>query len=150
MWASQLFNRAVPAAADLSCPRAWAFALVGISEYFKCLSGDRHVDQLRGVLTERLLDGLRQNGGDDWPWFEPGLSYANATLPHALLVSGRLANNHEALEFGLRSLHWLLEVQTAEAGHFRPIGSNGFYPRHGQRAGCRGGFCFRSRRCCWA
>ena len=25
-------------------------------------------------------------------------------------------------------------MQTTEAGHFRPIGSNGFYPRDGQRA----------------
>jgi hypothetical protein len=28
----------------------------------------------------------------------------------------------------------LMQVQTAEAGHFRPIGSNGFYTRNGQRA----------------
>lgn len=134
MWASQLFNRALGAIADSSSVRAWAFGLVGISEYLKRMSGDRHVDQLRGMLTQRLLDGFRQHGSDDWPWFEPGLTYSNATLPHALLVGGRLANQPEALEIGLRSLRWLLKVQTAEAGHFRPVGSNGFYPRDGQRA----------------
>ncbi|HYT61748.1 MAG TPA: glycosyltransferase family 4 protein [Haliangiales bacterium] len=134
MWASQLFNRAMSAIADSGSVRAWAFGLVGISEYLKRMSGDRHVDQLRGMLTQRLLDGFRQHGSDDWPWFEPGLTYANATLPHALLVGGRLANQPEALEIGLRSLRWLLQAQTAEAGHFRPIGSNGFYPRDGQRA----------------
>jgi len=86
------------------------------------------------VLTDRLLQGFRQHGSEDWPWFESELTYSNATLPQALLVSGRLANQPEALDIGLRSLRWLMQIQTAEAGHFRPIGSNGFYPRDGQRA----------------
>ena len=86
------------------------------------------------MLTERLLEGFRQHASDDWPWFEPALTYANATLPQALLVSGRLAHNRDAIVIGLRSLRWLMKVQTAEAGHFRPIGSDGFYPREGQRA----------------
>ena len=134
MWAVQLFNLALPAIGDSRAARACAFALVAISEYFKRLSGDRHVDQLRGLLTERLLEGFRQHASDDWPWFEPALTYANATLPQALLVSGRLAHNRDAIVIGLRSLRWLMKVQTAEAGHFRPIGSDGFYPREGQRA----------------
>ena len=31
-------------------------------------------------------------------------------------------------------MRWLTEVQISEKGHFRPIGSNGFYRRGGQRA----------------
>ena len=38
------------------------------------------------------------------------------------------------LERGLQALRWLAEVQTSENGHFRPIGSNGFYRRGGSRA----------------
>ncbi len=30
---------------------------------------------------------------------------------------------------GLRSLEWLHSIQTSEAGHFAPIGTDGFYPR---------------------
>jgi hypothetical protein len=37
-------------------------------------------------------------------------------------------------EAGLESLTWLTAVQRAKAGHFIPIGSNGFYPRGGERA----------------
>ena len=39
-------------------------------------------------------------------------------------------------EAGLESLHWLADLQRAEAagGHFVPIGSNGFYRRGGERA----------------
>jgi hypothetical protein len=35
---------------------------------------------------------------------------------------------------GLRSLRWLLKAQTAEAGHFAPIGCHGFWTRGGERA----------------
>jgi len=38
------------------------------------------------------------------------------------------------VERGLQSLRWLAEVQMSENGHFRPIGSNGFFPRGGTRA----------------
>jgi hypothetical protein len=40
----------------------------------------------------------------------------------------------EALEIGLKSLSWLAEVQRAPAGHFRPIGSDGFFERDGVRS----------------
>ncbi len=34
----------------------------------------------------------------------------------------------------MQALRWLAELQTSENGHFRPIGSNGFYRRGGARA----------------
>ena len=37
-------------------------------------------------------------------------------------------------ERGLDALRWLNELQISEKGHFRPIGSNGFYRRGGTRA----------------
>jgi hypothetical protein len=38
------------------------------------------------------------------------------------------------LEIGLTSLRWLLEAQTAEGGHFSPIGCHGFWSQAGERA----------------
>jgi hypothetical protein len=45
-------------------------------------------------------------------------------------------SNHAMTEAGLESLDWLADLQRADAGskHFVPIGSNGFYPRGGERA----------------
>ena len=40
-------------------------------------------------------------------------------------------NSAPMLETGLKTLRWLIKVQTSASGAFRPIGSNGFYP-HGQ------------------
>jgi hypothetical protein len=71
---------------------------------------------------------------DGWNWFEEVVSYSNAKLPHAMILSGRCMNNGALLEVGLKTLQWLVEVQTSETGSFRPIGSNGFYPHGKERA----------------
>ncbi|OPX40098.1 MAG: hypothetical protein B1H13_08340 [Desulfobacteraceae bacterium 4484_190.3] len=38
------------------------------------------------------------------------------------------------LDAGLRSLEWLMYIQTDPKGHFVPIGNHGWYPRGGERA----------------
>jgi hypothetical protein len=132
-WAVQLFEPAVNAVVETPSPRAWAFALIGIHEYFRRMSGDRFMNQHRETLTARLVDLYEKNASKDWPWFEPKASYDNAKLPHALILSGRWANNERATEIGLCALKWLADVQRAPGGHFQPIGSDGFYAQ-GQQA----------------
>ncbi len=126
-WAAQLFEPAVNAVVETSSPRAWAFALIGIHEYFRRMSGDRLMNQHRDTLTARLIELFEKNATDEWPWFEPIATYDNAKIPHGLILSGRWTNNQKAIEIGLRSLRWLADVQRAPAGHFRPIGSDGFF-----------------------
>ena len=119
---------------ELNSPRAWAFALLGIHEYFRRLSGDRLVAHVRDTLTARLLELFERTASDDWKWFEDVLSYDNARLAQALIISGKIARNARALEVGLKSLRWLMELQKAPQGHFRPIGSNGFFRRGQERS----------------
>ncbi|HEX4412350.1 MAG TPA: glycosyltransferase family 4 protein [Lacipirellulaceae bacterium] len=126
-WAAQLFEPAVNAVVETTSPRAWAFALIGIHEYFRRMSGDRLMNQHRDTLTARLIELFEKNATDNWPWFEPTATYDNAKIPHALILSGRWTNNQQAIDIGLRSLRWLADVQRAPAGHFRPIGSEGFF-----------------------
>ena len=134
VWAAQMFDRALPSALEAKSPRTWAYTLLGIYEYFRRLSGDRLAAQARDTLTERLIDIFERTATEEWPWFEESLSYANALLSHVLILSGRWADNAKAFDIGLRSLRWLVSVQKAPQGHFRPIGSEGFYVRGGRRA----------------
>ncbi|MGE5757161.1 MAG: glycosyltransferase [Planctomycetaceae bacterium] len=126
-WAAPHFELALPAVLETTSPRAWAFGLLGIREYLRRLSGDRITGQVRDALTTRLVELYERIATPDWPWFEEILSYDNARLPHALIACGRDSGNARALEIGLRALGWLVKVQTAPQGHFRAIGSNGFY-----------------------
>jgi glycosyltransferase involved in cell wall biosynthesis len=134
MIAGQLFARALPALTEFTSPRAWAFGLIGIHEYLRRLSGDSLVNQTREMLASRLMELFERNATPDWCWFEEELSYDNAKLAHALILSGRATGQTEAFERGLEALRWLTELQVSEKGHFRPIGSNGFYRRGGVRA----------------
>jgi glycosyltransferase involved in cell wall biosynthesis len=133
-WAMEPFHSALISSSELTFPRAWAGTLIGIHEYLRRLSGDRLVNEVRETLTNRLIDLYQDTATDDWPWFEDTLSYDNARLPHALILSGYWTNNAKATEIGLRTLGWLSELQRAPQGHFRPIGSDGFYRRGEQRA----------------
>lgn len=133
-WAMEPFQIALTSSSKLTSPRAWAETLIGIHEYLRRLSGDRLVNEVRETLTNRLIDLYEQTATDDWPWFEDNLSYDNARLSQALILSGYWTSNAKATEIGLQTLGWLAELQRAPRGHFRPIGSNGFYRRGEQRA----------------
>jgi hypothetical protein len=134
MLAAQLFEQALPVAAEFTSPRAWAFTLIGIDEYLRRFSGDRRANQIRESLTAKLMQRYTDAASEEWQWFEEVVSYANAKLPHAMILNGRCLNNGPMLELGLKTLRWLIKIQTSEAGSFRPIGSNGFYPRGQTRA----------------
>ena len=87
--AGQLFALALPALTEFTSPRAWAFGLIGIHEYLRRLSGDSLVNQTRETLTFRLMELFERNCQPDWCWFERELSYDNAKLAHALILSGQ-------------------------------------------------------------
>jgi hypothetical protein len=132
--AGQLFALALPALTEFTSPRAWAVGLIGIHEYLRRLRGDSLANQTRETLTFRLMELFERTAQPDWCWFEKDLSYDNAKLAHALILSGRATGQQAVFERGLQALRWLTELQMSEKGHFRPIGSNGFYRRGGTRA----------------
>jgi glycosyltransferase involved in cell wall biosynthesis len=134
--AGWVFEQALPSILATRSPRAWAFALLGIHEYLKRYSGDSMANQVREELAHRLLTLYQKNRSDEWRWYEAGLTYCNAVVPQALLMCGQWIPNHTMSDAGLESLRWLADLQRAdrEGGHFVPIGSNGLYPRGGERA----------------
>ncbi|MDR1947960.1 MAG: glycosyl transferase family 1, partial [Spirochaetaceae bacterium] len=127
--AAGLFERGLSALTQFSSPRSWAFAVIAIHEYLERFSGDRRADQIREELAGRLFALYRANSSAGWSWFESYLSYDNAKLSHALILSGRRTGNAEMLEAGLTSLKWLVKTQSSPQGHFRPIGSDRLYNR---------------------
>ena len=132
--AVDLFHSALPAALELSSPRAWAYTLLGIRDYLRWLAGDRAAEETGRKLADRLVTRFRESQRADWTWFEDSLTYGNACLPQALLVAGESLGQGHCTEIGLATLGWLMDVQRAPAGHFVSVGSNGFYTRGGDCA----------------
>jgi len=134
MWATQLFNESIKIIPELSSPRSWAFGLLGINEYLSRMSGDRLVLSIRDELVNKLMDLYSNVATEDWKWFENYLTYDNAKISQALIVSGYHMKDSEVLSVGLETLKWLMNQQLTEKGHFSPIGSEGWYVKGGLKA----------------
>jgi hypothetical protein len=129
----QLFDHGLPVVKSFNSPRAWAFALLGIHELSRGNAEDTKAGVACEILTGKLVTLWQNCATEDWPWFETRATYDNARLSQALILSGK-ATEGDALEIGLKSLRWLVSMQKTQAGHFRPIGSNGFHEKDGARA----------------
>ena len=132
--ATRLFERALPAVTDFVSPRSWAFAIVGIHAYLQWFGGDSDARRHRAELADRIHTTFRANMTDDWPWCEDVVTYSNAKLPHALLMSGKWMFQSDMIETGERALRWLLDVQRHPEGHLSIIGNEGWMPRNGGKA----------------
>jgi len=132
--ASELFHAALPAVVAFTSPRAWAYTLLGIDEYLRAFQGDSNVEAARKALAERLLELFRQSSRTEWPWFEDRVTYCNARLSQALLVTGSRMEDEAMAAAGIQSLEWLATIQRTDEGYFSPIGTNGFYSRGHRKA----------------
>ena len=132
--ASRLLLAALPRCEELRSPRTWAFIIVGLHAYLRRFGGDTEVRRYRSMLAERLHQAFVRNLSDDWPWCEDVVAYANAKLPHALIMSGKWMGHNEMIDMGKRALGWLLDVQTNPDGMLSPVGTNGWFRRGADKA----------------
>jgi len=131
--ATKLFTQSIGCLEKLVAPRAIAFAIVGIHAYLTKFSGDSEVRRIRDILADQLLQRFTDKASEDWPWLENRVTYSNGSIPQALLLSGQSMQREDMIEMGLRSLEWLLKIQTKD-GHFTPVGNNGWYQKGGTMA----------------
>ena len=127
--AGDLFHAAMPAVTTFTSPRAWAYTLLGIDEYLRAFQGDSTAEARRQELADRLLGLFDRTSRPEWPWFEDSVTYCNGRLSQALIVSGDRMHRTDMVEAGMRSLDWLISVQSSPDRQFAAIGSSGFYER---------------------
>jgi glycosyltransferase involved in cell wall biosynthesis len=132
--ATKLFTRGLGVTEKFCSPRAWAFTIAGIHAYLRRFGGDSEVRRYRANLTEKIVQLFHDNASDDWPWCEGVVTYANAKLPHALLMSGKWMNRGDWIDMGKQALQWLLDNQTSEEGVLSVIGTDGWMISGGPRA----------------
>lgn len=133
--AGRLFEVAVPAVLTFSSPRAWAFTTLGIQEYLDRFPGDRAMQGVRNALANHLLDIYDRCHSNAWHWFEKSLSYSNARLSQALIMTGWRSGNKRMIAAGMESLEWLVAIQHCGDGDtFVPIGSSGSFAEGAERA----------------
>jgi len=104
-------------------PRAMAFAALGAAEW---LNVSPHNESARTLLDDAADSMTRVSGDARWRWPEERLSYANATLPEALIAAGSALHRPMLVKRGLELLEWLLERES-QRGHLSvtPVGGSG-------------------------
>jgi glycosyltransferase involved in cell wall biosynthesis len=127
--AAEIFEKALSSTLSFSSPRAWAFAIIGSSNYQRRFPGDISTKKTMEILANHLVRLHKENNSAEWNWFEPVLSYDNAKIPHSLILAGKHLSNKKMLKTGLDTLSWLVSMQTSARGHFQPVGSDMIFER---------------------
>jgi hypothetical protein len=105
-------------------PRAMAFAVLGAAAV---LATDPTNRPARSLLAD-AADAMFEVAPDpDWPWPEPRLYYANASLPDAMMAAGVALERPELIARGLDLLGWLLARETRD-GHLSVTPASGAGP----------------------
>jgi glycosyltransferase involved in cell wall biosynthesis len=125
-WAAVLFARALSIVERFRSPRACAFTLLGLGAVTAAGTAHPEMMRMQSLLANKLQAIFLAVETADWVWFEAGLSYDNARLCQAMIVTGIALKEDKYIETGLRSLRWLTKMQTSPAGNFRPVGSHSF------------------------
>ena len=123
-----LFHKGLKHINDIKFPRALAYAILGLAYYL-----EKHDDEtIRQLLAEKAarLSACFDETIDDkeWIWYEEIVTYANARIPHALLLAGVRLQENAFIQRGLKLLDWLIKKQFVNS-LFLPIGNNNWLTR---------------------
>jgi glycosyltransferase involved in cell wall biosynthesis len=132
--AGRLFFDALQPVMTFTSPRAWAFTLVGIHAYLHRYSGDAFVRRARSELAGKLSGLFHGRNAGSWPWCEDLVTYDNAKIPHALILSGQWIPDPAMLKQGLESLEWLVKLQLDGASKVSLIGNRGWMQKGAEQA----------------
>ncbi|MFM6933261.1 MAG: glycosyltransferase family 4 protein [Novosphingobium sp.] len=125
-WAQHWFDITSGPFAAIDSPRALSFAMLGAASVVSAQGFHNEAFatlERGGTLLSHLLASARR---PDWTWFEAVLAYDNPRMPQALIEAGMTLGRSDWTAIGLETLEWINTRQTAEQGHFRPVGSEGF------------------------
>jgi hypothetical protein len=103
-------------------PKAMAFAALGAAELLRVDPGNMTALN----LLSDAADAMASPQPGRWPWPEQRLTYANATLPEAMIAAGSVLGRPFLVEQGVQLLEWLLARETRD-GHLSitPVGGSG-------------------------
>ncbi|WP_298740190.1 glycosyltransferase [uncultured Chitinophaga sp.] len=124
---------------NLRAPRAIAFAIKGMYYYQQYRPGGISEDILN-TLASRLHKAYQQEADAQWKWFEPSLTYGNAVLPEAMMMSWQISGNPAWLQTAKESLHFLC-ARTFTDNYMKVINNKTWYHKHDDydNTSCEGG-----------
>jgi glycosyltransferase involved in cell wall biosynthesis len=84
--AQKVWNKAVIHIDTISSPRAIAYAIKGLYQYY-LINKDGKIKAHIIQLADKLRNHYHVNSDDNWCWYEDYMTYANNVLPEAMMYS---------------------------------------------------------------
>jgi glycosyltransferase involved in cell wall biosynthesis len=128
--ARTMLDRALPRSMELG-PRGTASSILGLAAL---IAADPLADGARkslSVMAGKLVDRYQREATAEWRWFEPTLTYDNATLPLALFKAFSVTGERASLRVARESLEFL-EGLCFSDGHLTLVGNAGWHSRGGK------------------
>jgi glycosyltransferase involved in cell wall biosynthesis len=124
MMAKSIMSNAMYTMIGIHSTRAMAFCIKGM--YY----ANSYKESLLGIfmirkLADRLVQMYKHESSKKWEWFESYLTYANGTIPEALLCAWLSTKNHEYLVIAKDSFNFLL-LNTFRENNIKVISNKGW------------------------
>jgi glycosyltransferase involved in cell wall biosynthesis len=103
------FRNAIPNILLLQSPRAIAFCIKGLYFHYQ-YKHDPETLKIITLLADNLISKYRGVSNENWQWYEPYLTYANAVLPEAMLLAGICTDNQVFKETAKTTFDFLLSI----------------------------------------
>jgi glycosyltransferase involved in cell wall biosynthesis len=121
------FQESFPVIIKLQSPRAIAFCIKGLYCYYQ-YKQEPEILEMITQLADNLVSKYRGVSNENWQWYEPYLTYANAVLPEAMLLAGICTNSALFKTTARKTFDFLLSI-THKEGQISMISNIG---RHGE------------------
>ncbi len=113
-------------------PRAMSFAIKGLYYYHGATESPKNLVLLK-TFADRLVQLYKHESAEKWDWFESSLTYANSTMPEAMLCAWLITDKSIYKDIALTSFNFLLSHTFNENGI--EVISNKQWMQKGQKAG---------------
>ena len=130
--ANSIITKSLPCLEAMHSTRAMAFAIKGLFYYHKTILDTESYTLIR-TLADRLVGMYKHESNIDWDWYEGYLTYANSTLPEAMLYAYLLTNEKQYKDIAITTLNFLLLHTFNERGI--EVISNRQWLKKGEEAG---------------
>jgi glycosyltransferase involved in cell wall biosynthesis len=105
--AETILNKSLRRMDVVHSTRAMAFTIKGIYYYTNGIKSTKHTTLLK-TFADRLVQMYRHEAKESWKWFEGYLTYANSTLPEAMLYAWLATGDNTYKDIAISSFHFLL------------------------------------------
>ncbi|MFZ4547441.1 MAG: glycosyltransferase [Bacteroidales bacterium] len=130
--AEKLIKKSLRHIDTINSTRSMAFAIKGLYLHNRAKNTNENIELIK-TFANRLVQMYRHEAKFGWEWFEGYLTYANSTLPEAMLYAWLVTRDNVYKEIAISSFKFLL-AQTFNHNGIEVI-SNRNWLQKGQAAG---------------